>query len=181
VALVAALGLVALPMALPVLPVDTYIAYAKALGMAPSTEEHHRMGLLPQHYADMFGWPELVDEVEKAYRSLAPEERARCSIFAQNYGEAGAITVLGGRRGLPPALSGHNNFWLWGPGTRSAEVMIIVGGDPEDNSKVFREVTRVGTATSKYAMPYEQDMPIYVGRGLKIPVSELWPMVRRYI
>jgi hypothetical protein len=181
VALVAALGLVALPMALPVLPVDTYIAYAKALGMAPSTEEHHRMGLLPQHYADMFGWPELVDEVEKAYRSLAPEERARCSIFAQNYGEAGAITVLGAGRGLPPALSGHNNFWLWGPGTRSAEVMIIVGGDPEDNSKVFREVTRVGTATSKYAMPYEQDMPIYVGRGLKIPVSELWPMVRRYI
>jgi len=176
-----ALGAITLPLALPVLPVDTYIRYAKALGMAPSTEEHHRMGLLPQHYADMFGWEELVSEVEKAYRSLSPEEQKQCSIFAQNYGEAGAITVLGRRRGLPPSLSGHNNFWLWGPGQRSAEVMIVVGGDPEDNQAVFREITRVGTATSKYSMPYEQDMPVYIGRGLKIPVSELWPMVKRYI
>jgi hypothetical protein len=180
-ALVAVMGLVALPLALPVLPVDVYIRYAKALGMAPSTEEHHRMGLLPQHYADMFGWPELVDEVEKAYGSLTPEEQARCSIFAQNYGEAGAITVLGARRGLPPALSGHNNFWLWGPGERSGDVMIVVGGDPEDNARVFREIVRAGTATSKYAMPYEQDMPIYIGRGLKIPLRELWPQLRHYI
>ena len=139
------------------------------------------MGLLPQQYADMFGWEELVDEVERAYKSLSPEEQARCSIFAQNYGEAGAITVLGRRRGLPPALSGHNNFWLWGPGTRSGEVMIVVGGDLEDNQRVFRELTRVGTVRSKYAMPYEQDMPVYIGRGLKIPMRELWPIVKMYV
>ena len=139
------------------------------------------MGLLPQHHADMFGWEELVDEVERAWRGLTPDEQKQCSIFAQNYGEAGAITVLGRRRGLPPALSGHNNFWLWGPGTRSGEVMIVVGGDPEDNERVFREITRVGTVNSKYAMPYEQGMPVYVGRGLKVPVSELWPMVKKYI
>ena len=175
------MGAVALPLALPVLPVETYIRYAKVLGMAPSTEEHLRIGLLPQHYADMFGWEELVGEVERAYRSLTPDEQAQCSIFAQNYGEAGAITVLGRRRGLPPALSGHNNFWLWGPGTRSGEVMIVVGGDLEDNQRVFRELARVGTVRSKYAMPYEQDMPVYIGRGLKIPMRELWPIVKMYI
>jgi MFS family permease len=174
-------GAVALPMALPLLPVESYIRYARALGMAPATEEHHRMGLLPQHYADMFGWEELVAEVERAYQSLSPEERARCSIFAQNYGEAGAITVLGARRGLPPALSGHNNFWLWGPGSRSADVMIVVGGDLEDNQSVFRQLERVGTVRSKYAMPYEQDMPVYVGRGLRMPVAELWRAVKRYV
>jgi hypothetical protein len=179
--LVLVMGMVALPLALPVLPVDTYIRYAKALGMAPSTEENQRVGLLPQHYADMFGWEELVDEVEKAWRSLSPEEQAQCSIFAQNYGEAGAITVLGRRRDLPPALSGHNSFWLWGPGRRSGEVMIVVGGDLEDNQRVFRDLTLAGTVRSKYSMPYEQDMPIYIGRGLRIPVSELWPMVKAYI
>jgi hypothetical protein len=174
-------GAALMPFALPVLPVESYIRYAKSLGMAPSTEENLRIGLLPQHYADMFGWEELVDEVEKAYRSLSPEEQARVSIFGQNYGEAGAITVLGRRRGLPPALSGHNNFWLWGPGERSGDVMIVVGGDRDDNERVFRHLEQVGIVRSKYAMPYEQDMPVYIGRGLQIPVSDLWPMVRRYI
>jgi len=181
VALLIAMGAVLLPFALPVLPVESYIRYARALHMAPSTDEHLSVGLLPQHYADMFGWEELVAEVEKAYRSLSPEEQAQCSIFAQNYGEAGAITVLGRRRGLPPALSGHNSFWLWGPGEGSGEVMIVVGGDLEDNQRVFREVTQVGTVRSKYSMPYEQDLAVYVGRGLKIPVRELWPQVRMYI
>jgi 4-amino-4-deoxy-L-arabinose transferase-like glycosyltransferase len=181
VALMLLLGAAALPLALPVLPADAYIRYARALGLAPSTEEHQRIGRLPQHYADMFGWQELVDEVEKAYRSLTPDEQARCSIFAQNYGEAGAITVLGRRRGLPAALSGHNNFWLWGPGPRDGEVMIIVGGDRADNERVFRELTQVGTVRSKYSMPYEQDMPIFVGRGLKIPIRELWPQLKEYI
>jgi hypothetical protein len=149
--------------------------------MAPSTEENLRVGLLPQHYADMFGWKELVDQVERAWRSLSPEDQALCNIFAQNYGEAGAITVLGRRRGLPPALSGHNSFWLWGPGERSGDVMIVVGGDPEDNQRVFREIRRVGTVRSKYAMPYEQNLPVYIGRGLMLPVRELWPQVKKYI
>ena len=181
VTLLVALGAVAAPLALPLLPVQNYIRYAKALGMAPSTEENLRIGLLPQHYADMFGWVELVDEVEKAYRTLSPEDQARCSIFGQNYGEAGAITVLGRRRGLPPALSGHNSFWLWGPGERSGDVMIVVGGDLEDNQRVFHDLRRVGTAHSKYAMPYEQEMPIYIGRGLRVPVRELWPQLRRFV
>jgi hypothetical protein len=180
-ALLLAGGIVTLPLALPVLPVEGYIRYAKALGMAPSTEENLRVGLLPQHYADMFGWKELVDQVERAWRSLSPEDQALCNIFAQNYGEAGAITVLGRRRGLPPALSGHNSFWLWGPGERSGDVMIVVGGDPEDNQRVFREIRRVGTVRSKYAMPYEQNLPVYIGRGLMLPVRELWPQVKKYI
>jgi len=181
VAAVLVLGATALPFALPVLPVETYIRYARALHMAPSTEENLRIGLLPQHYADMFGWEELVDEVEKAWRTLTPAEQAQCSIFAQNYGEAGAITVLGRHRGLPPALSGHNSFWLWGPGPRSGEVMIVVGGDLEDNQRVFRDLVRAGTVRSKYSMPYEQGMPVYIGRGLKIPIRELWPQLRMFI
>jgi hypothetical protein len=170
------------PFALPVLKVESYVRYAHALGIGPSTEEHQRMGSLPQQYADMFGWEELVSEVEKAYRALPADERARCSIFAQNYGEAGAISVLGRARGLPPAMSGHNNFWLWGPaGPGDGSVMIVVGGDRDDNEQVFERLERVGTVRSTYAMPYEQDMPVYVGRGLRIPVAKLWPGLKRYI
>jgi 4-amino-4-deoxy-L-arabinose transferase-like glycosyltransferase len=115
VVLVVGLGAVSAPLALPLLPVERFIAYSRSLGLAPGTEEHHRMGPLPQQYADMFGWPELVDEVANAWASLTPEERTHAAIFGQNYGEAGAVEVLGRARGLRPVLSGHNNFWLWGP------------------------------------------------------------------
>jgi hypothetical protein len=130
----------------------------------------------------MFGWEELTRGVAVAYRSLTPDERARCVIFGQNYGEAGAVTVLGRRLGLPPAVSGHNNFWLWGPGHVSGEpVLIVIGGDAADNAEVFERIDIVGRVTSPYAMPYEQDLPISIGRGLKVPIAALWPRLKHYI
>jgi hypothetical protein len=180
-ALLAIAGLLTAPLAMPLLPVERYLAYARALGLAPSTEEHQRVGPLPQQYADMFGWTELVDTVARAYASLSPEERAHCGIFAQNYGEAGAITVLGRARGLPPAMSGHNNFWLWGPQARRFDPVIVVGGDEEDNAQVFEHIEHVGEMDSPYQMPYERHRAVSVCRGLKIPVPELWPKLKHFI
>ena len=102
-AVVLALGLVPIPFALPLLPVDRFIFYQQSLHMTPSTEEHLQVGLLPQHYADMFGWEEMVREVAAAYEMLSPEERKHVVVFGQNYGEAGAIDVLGKKYGPPRA------------------------------------------------------------------------------
>jgi hypothetical protein len=179
--LLAIAGLLIAPLAMPLLPVERYLAYARALGLAPSTEEHQQVGPLPQQYADMYGWTELVDAVARAYASLTPEERAHCGIFAQNYGEAGAITVLGRARGLPPAMSGHNNFWLWGPGSKPFDPVIVVGGDPEDNAQVFEHIEPAGEVFSPYQMPYERHRAVSVCRGLKIPVRELWPKLKHFI
>ena len=179
--LLLASGILMAPLALPLLPVESYIRYAKALGVAPKTEERQELGELPQHYADMFGWEELADAVARAYRSLPPEDRARCSVFAQNYGEAGAIDFFGRARGLPRALSGHNSYWMWGPGDATGEVMIVVGGDLEDNREVFEELEQVDLVKCALCMPYERDMPVYVGRRLKKPLRALWPELKRYI
>ena len=170
-----------MPFALPVLPVETYIRYARALGMAPSTEENLRVGLLPQHYADMFGWEEMVGLVETAYQRLTPEERARCRVFGQNYGEAGAVDVLGRKRGLPAAMSGHNSYWLWGPGDFDGSVLIIIGGDREDNARFFEDIEIVGQTRSRYSMPYERGLDVSIGRRMKMSPREAWPRLRRYI
>lgn len=105
-AVVVAVGVLILPFALPVLPVDVFARYQAALGIAPRTEERQEMGVLPQQYADMFGWEEMAALVGEAYDRLTPEERAHCRVFGQNYGEAGAVDLFGRRRGWPPALSG---------------------------------------------------------------------------
>lgn len=182
--LVAAVALLTLPLApfaLPLLPVESFIRYQAALGVTPSTEERKRVGPLPQGYADMFGWPELAAEVAKAADRLTPEERRGAVVFGQNYGEAAAIEVLGRPLGLPRAVSGHNNFWLWGPGPWDGRVMIVIGGDPQDNAEYFDHIEVVGVWDHPYAMPYERGLDISIGRGFKVqPPASAWEQLRNF-
>ena len=153
-------GLLILPMALPILPPQTWLAYTKAThlyGKSGNTETAPT-GPLPQFYADRFGWQQEVDLVNRAYTSLSPEDRARVTIFANNYGEAGAIDFLGARQhlGLPPAISGQNTYWLWGPGNRGADLVIAVVHDtPEQLHRKYASVTIIGRMDHPYAMPFE--------------------------
>lgn len=172
-------GLALAPMTLPVLPVETFVAYQARLGVTPTAEERHQMGVLPQHYADMFGWEELAAAVAEAYRRLPAEEQERAGIFAQNYGEAGAIDVLGRRYGLPRAMSGHNSYWFWGPDTTAA-VVLVIGGGEDDNRAACAELEEMGRTACTYCMPYENDLPIWACRGLREPIGTLWPQLRHF-
>ncbi|WP_224240485.1 ArnT family glycosyltransferase [Hyalangium gracile] len=169
------------PMSLPVLPVEAFIAYQRALGLEPPRTERHRMGSLPQHYADQHGWRELVAAVADVYQRLPPEEQARTMLFAQNYGQAGALDWLGRAYGLPPARSGHNNYFLWGFGGTEPSVLLILGGKAEDHSQVCARLeVAARLPPNPYVMPYEDQLPIYVCRGLKAPMATIWPRVKHY-
>jgi hypothetical protein len=180
-ALVAFTGAMLLPFALPLLPPDTFISYMRAIGVTPPAEERHAQADLPQFYADMFGWDEMAREVAAAWNALPPEDRERGAVFAQNYGEAGALDVLGRRLGLPPVSSGHNSYWLWGPTHPDPEVILVLGGDEEDNRAFFEELTHVGEIACARCMPYERGLDIWVGRRPKIPLAEAWPRLKRFI
>ncbi|MBN1223509.1 MAG: glycosyltransferase family 39 protein [Candidatus Aminicenantes bacterium] len=168
------------PFVLPFLPVDTFIKYSEFLKFSPPKAEDHEMGRLPQHFADMFGWEPMVRAVNDVYQSLSPEDQAKCGVFAQNYGEAGAMDFFGRTYGLPRAISGHNNYWLWGPGQYTGEIMIVIGGDKAQLEKYFVRVEQAGIFINEYVMPYENNLPLFVCRGLKIPIEDLWPQVKHY-
>ena len=170
----------AAPMAMPVLPPETYIRYSKALGLQPAQEERHEMGPLPQFFADMFGWPEMVANVAKVYDSLPAEDRSKCAIFGQNYGEAGAVDLLGSRYGLPDAISGHNNYWLWGPRGYTGEVVIVIGGKGDRLRELYRNATAAGRVSHPYSMPYENDLTIWVARGRKETLQSTWARTKHY-
>ncbi len=179
-AAVAVVGALAAPLTLPILPLDTFLRYQKATGITLSAGEHQKLGALPQYYADMFGWREMAAKVAAVYESLPPQDRARAVFFGNNYGEAAAIDVFGRRLGLPPAISGHNNYYLWGPRGHDGSVMIIIGGDTKQYAALFRSFEVAGRITTPYAMPYETNQPIYVLRGLKDPLEKFWSKVKRY-
>jgi hypothetical protein len=115
----------------PILTVDQYIAYSNFLHFGPPKIENHRLGPLPQIYADQFGWKEMAQVVADAYHKLPREEQESCAIFGQNYGQAGAIDFFGAKMGLPPAISGHQNYFYWGPREYSGECMIVMADRPE--------------------------------------------------
>ena len=174
-------GVLIMPLVVPVLSVESYIEYAKKLGQSPSTTEKKEMGELPQFYADMFGWDTMAKEVSTVYQKLTLREQEGSVFFGQNYGEAGAIDFYRKYYPLPRAISGHNNYWLWGPGEVAENaVVIILGGDKEDHLKVFEQVEQEGLVQSKYAMPYENNLPVYVCRHMKMTAMDTWPGVKHY-
>jgi hypothetical protein len=174
------LGALVAPFTLPILPVDTFIRYQKAVGFTPSAGEHQTLGVLPQYYADMFGWREMAEKVAAVYWSLPPQDRARAVFYGENYGETAAIDVFGRRLGLPPAISGHNSYYLWGPRGHDGSVVIIVGGSTQHYADLFRSFQVVGRIETPYAMPYETGKPIYVLRDMKMPLQDYWPSVKHY-
>ena len=180
IAFVLVAGAISAPMAIPLLPVDGYVAYSRALGQAPSTEEKKEVGRLPQFFADRQGWERMVDQIGAVFDRLPPAERASAAVLVGNYGEAGAIELLGRSRGLT-AISGHNNYWLWGPAGRTGDVLIVVSRSRERQEQRFASVERAGVIDCGDCMPYEHGQSIFICRGMKPPLLlERWPQFKHY-
>ena len=179
VVVMAAGGLALLPLSVSVLPVKQAESYLRALGLDEMEAEEGKTSVLPQWLADRFGWPEMTATVAEVYRSLPEEERARATILAENYGEAGAINFFGDKYALPEAISGHNNYYLWGPGAATGELVIALGFDEAFLRRHFDSVERAAVFTCEHCTSDEMDLPIYVLRGRR-PLSEMWSDFKHY-
>ena len=172
-------GALIFPMASPVLPPEQWISYTQALHLRSREQENQVNGPLPQFYADRFGWQELADSVTRIYNSLSPEERAKAGILCSNYGEASAINFLA--TGLPFAISGHNNYYLWGPHGETGEVMIVINGASlEEMRQYYADVQIAGEMDNPYSMPYEH-RHIFLARGRKSNLTTGWSELKHYI
>ncbi len=171
-------SLAVLPSHTPVLRPVTYLRYVKALHL-PSTEtENGERAVLPQFFADRFGWQENADEVTRIVRGLSPEDRAHVGIFCGNYGEAASLEFLG--RNLPTVISEHNNYWLWGTRGLDAEVMIIDRRtSPAALHEFYQDVQVVGHVDNPLSMPYERH-DIYLVRHRKMPLAPDWAKSKIY-
>jgi hypothetical protein len=118
--------------------------------------------------------------VAQVYRQLPPEEWERVAIFTSNYGEAGAIRFYGRRYGLPEPISGHNNYWLWGPGDWTGEVLVAVNVPKEDLAQFYLSVNQVASTSCRFCVDYENNAPILVAQGPEVPLADLWPQVKHY-
>jgi hypothetical protein len=176
------------PFALPVLPEAAFVAYQDRIqsilhisSKTVATEHSRETSTLPGDWSDMHGWPEMAATVASVYSALPANDRARAVIVASNYGEAAAIDFFGAKYHLPPALSGHNQYFLWGTHGYTGDVLIDVAGDCGASAHLFRHASRAATFSAPYVISYENHLPIMLCRGIKKPLAEIWPAVKHYI
>lgn len=168
------------PLALPILPIETFLKYQAFIGIKPPASEQRVNDEVPQHFSDRFGWEEMAVSVKAAVEKLTPEQRAKVVIVAGNYGEAYALEYYAAKYGLPKSYTAHNNGFLWGPPPGNGEVVIVVNAaEPEELAQLFGKVEEIGWHRTPIARGSEREFPIYVCTEPKVSWSEAWK--RHYI
>jgi hypothetical protein len=172
--------LLGLPLLLPVLSVPDFQRYVKMTGLKLPEFEHHRQAALPQIYADMFGWPEMVEKVAAFYNTLTPQQKQRTAIYGDNYGVASAIDFFGPRYGLPKAISGHQSYFFWGAhGYHNIDVINLGSHDDLTLQRECDSVTIVGYAGHPLSRA-EENFPIYYCQGLRMDATQVWPKTKKW-
>jgi 4-amino-4-deoxy-L-arabinose transferase-like glycosyltransferase len=173
-------GVAQLPLTLPLLPPADLVRYQTAIGIKAPAMEHRERAALDGHFSDRFGWPELIDTVARVHAGLPAHERAGAIVFTGSYADAGAIDHLGRARGLPPAYSGHNHYWHWGPPEREPTAVIVIGGEREALEAHYGSVEAAAVTSCEWCAPRFDGRTVWVARELRRPLAELWPELRHY-
>jgi hypothetical protein len=167
--------------ALPILDLPALDRDLKVTHLAPTPEEAAAVGApLTQIFSDELGWRALEKQVAAVYRSLSPDDRVKAAILVTNYGEAAALNVYGSEDASPPALCGQNQYFLWGTHGYGGSIIIHVNGDPDRWRRGCERVDVVAKFGVPYAMPYENGRPIFICRGLRRSLDEIWDRLKRY-
>jgi hypothetical protein len=154
------LTLPVVPMGLPVFNTEGLIKYFKVLNDKYGIDTGRRfedgsIHSLPQDYADMLGWEELTAVTNEAYRMI--NDKKSSFIYCENYGQAGAITVIGKKYGLPGAVSFNESFQYWIPEQFDPDItsLIYINRKPgEDIRNLFKRVTKIGSITNPDAREF---------------------------
>lgn len=121
-----------------------------------------------------FGWDELVKTVAALRDSLPPDQQASLGVIVANYGEQGAIEMLGPAYHLPPPISMTNSAWLRGYPDPPPQTLIVLGFREEQVNHAFTNCRIAGHNGNSLGLENEEskDHPnIYVCG----PPRRSWP------
>jgi hypothetical protein len=130
---------------------------------------------------DTVGWPSFVQAVSTAWRQIPASDRRHTAVFTGNYGEAGAIDLLGPPLTLPPAYSGHNGFSEWRiPPDRDSRALLVGFNSPADAAPSFDQCRTLAMVNNGVGLNNdEQGLPVMLCR-VTGPWAKLWPRLTHY-
>jgi hypothetical protein len=171
-------SLLFVPIAIPILPFSTSLKFFEFTSTKmkldfPLKWEDQKLHATTQDYADMLGWDEIAFNVDKAYKSLSDEQRKSVTVFAENYGMAGAADHLGKSYNLPATVCLSSSYALWAPDSIQTNQIIYVGEDISLIGKAYKDAVKVGEVTNPFAR--EHGTAIYL---LSNPLININPKYR---
>jgi hypothetical protein len=133
-----------------------------------------------QHSGDLreeIGWDELVRTVAQIRDSLPPDQQAHLGITTGNYGEYGAIDIMGRAYGLPEPIGTTNSEWLRGYPATPPTTLIVLGIRPEEADQIFtgcRVAGHNGNAEGIHNEEHDDHPWIFVCGPPRKPWPEVW-------
>lgn len=168
------LSLPLLPMLVPLLPINSFISYAKILGIDAGVKyENLRLNQLPQHFADRFGWEELVQQISSVYHEMPAEDRVDAGVLTTNWGIASAVHFFKGKYNLPEPTS--NAGWYYYETLRKdsfKNIYVSIGYSEGTLHQLFYSVNKRRTFTHPYCMPHENNRPIFLCANPRVDIAQ---------
>ena len=178
VAYLLVIGIIALPLNLPILPANQMESYASHFKIFyQPLREFNFAWAYPPILTGRIGSDQVVQAVAGVYDALPAGRRAIAGIYTDGYGDAGAIDLFGPQYGLPHAVSGSLTYYLWGPGY-SWDVMIIATTKSNNMSVFFDECEQKAIVPNDYNGM--GDLYIFVCRKPKVSADVIWSSVKTY-
>jgi hypothetical protein len=175
-------GLVAIPIAAPVLPpamLQQLADFIRDGEQGTPGSEPAPMGRYFPHFAEMHGWPGLVESVVAHYTSIPEAERGSVTLAAAYYGQAAALNQLDTLNQLPQAVSGHMNYHRWSQGT-SFEDVLFVGFDPSELQPLYADIQTLGRYVCVRCMNRENGLHIIRARMPRMDSAEIRNQIKRF-
>jgi hypothetical protein len=169
-------GLVFLPVSLPVLSIDATERYVRAITFGAFENVYE----LTADLRGMFAWEQRVEIAAEVYHRLPPAERERTVVIGSWYGTAAALDFFGRELGLPPAVSTHMTYHLWGLPDHPIDTAVAVDVEREHLEEFFEEVTVAAQAELANVNPWERHFTVSICRRPKVDIRQAWPQMRRY-
>lgn len=169
-----------LPMTVPLLPVNNFIDYAKVMGVDAGVKfENNKLNQLPQHFADRFGWEELVSDISEEYHAIPDENKSNSGILTDNWGIASAVRFYKNKYKLPEPTS--NAGWYYFETMRNGNFKnsyICIGFSEEALHFLFKSVVNKRIFTNPYCMPHENNRPIFLCEDPKVDIAQYFSIER---
>lgn len=169
-----------IPLMMPILKVESLIKYAKIFGVTAGVKyEYNAINELPQHFADRFGWTEMVELIASSYEKAEKQYGEPPGIFTSNWGQASAVFIHGKKYKLPFPVS--YDGWFYHHTTSShtfRSSYITIGFDSTFLSGIFRNIEKMAFYQNKYCMPSENNKPVYYCSHPKINLKNYWHIVK---
>src|ERR1035437_731573 len=155
-----ALGILFIPLSLPLFSPEKLENFYKETGVAKSGAlkwEDQKNHPLPQDFSDMLGWQEMAQKVNAAYEKLDSTEKKHTILFCDNYGQAGAVNFYAKKYHLPQAYSDNASFLYWLPDSIHIDNIILLTDDEEEMQKPFIKNFSSAILNDSVTTPYARE------------------------